>query len=104
MLGPSVSPPGWMLTMCTFPPLTAELFGQKYLGANYGFIAIGFSIGAIVSSQIGGHFKNLAAHDISLMFPAFVITSGCALGGIGMVLAMKRIIKRQNARAATETS
>jgi len=83
--------------LCSYPPLTAELFGPKFLAANYGFVMLGFSAGAIISSQIGGYFKNLAAYDISRMFPAFVITSICATAAIGMILVMKGIMKRQNA-------
>jgi len=72
-----------------FPALTADLFGPKHMASNYGFVLLGFGIGAIVSSQIAGHFKNLAVDDINRMFPAFVIASCCAAAGIILMLILK---------------
>ena len=79
--------------LSTFPSLTADTFGAKHMATNYGFVLLGFGAGAIVSSQIAGYYKNIAADDISLMFPAFVIASCCAAIGIVMVLVLKRITK-----------
>ena len=73
----------------TFPSLTADLFGPKHMAANYGFVLLGFGAGAIISSQIAGYYKNVAANDINLMFPAFVIASCCAAAGIVMMLILK---------------
>ncbi|MCL2388938.1 MAG: MFS transporter [Elusimicrobia bacterium] len=75
----------------TYPSLTANLFGPKYLATNYGILLLGFSIGAILSSIIAGHYRNIAqtAGDINLMFPAFVIASLCAVGGIVMMVILK---------------
>jgi OFA family oxalate/formate antiporter-like MFS transporter len=78
--------------MSVFPALTADLFGAKNLATNYGFVLLGFGAGAIISSQIAGYFKNVAeasGNDITLMFPAFVIASCCAAGGIVMIFALK---------------
>jgi len=83
--------------LSTFPSLTADTFGAKHMATNYGFILLGFGGGAIISSQIAGYYKDLAADDISLMFPAFVIASCCALAGIIMVFSLKRIAKRSKA-------
>jgi len=80
--------------LSTFPSLTADLFGAKYMAANYGFVLLGFGCGAIISSQIAGYYKNLAANDIDLMFPAFVIASCCAAAGIVMMLILKAISKK----------
>jgi OFA family oxalate/formate antiporter-like MFS transporter len=56
---------------------------------------LGFGIGAIISSQIAGHYRNLAAvnDNINLMFPAFVIASVCAFTGILFMLVIKRTMK-----------
>jgi len=82
----------------TFPSLTADLFGPKNMAANYGFVLLGFGAGAIISSQIAGHFRNIAAeaNDIGLMFPAFVIASCFAAAGIIMMLILKKMKKRTN--------
>ena len=81
--------------LSNMPSLTADLFGAKHMATNYGFVLIGFGIGAIASSQIAGHYKNLAANDISLMFPAFVIASCCAIIGIVLMLVLKAIRKKE---------
>ncbi|MCL2517816.1 MAG: OFA family MFS transporter [Oscillospiraceae bacterium] len=80
----------------TFPSLTADLFGPKNMAMNYGFVLLGFGAGAIISSQIAGYFKNIAAEDINLMFPAFVIASCCATAGIVMMLVLRAVNKRTN--------
>jgi len=79
--------------LSNFPSLTADLFGAKYMATNYGFVLLGFGAGAVISSQIAGYYKNIsvAASDISLMFPAFVIASCCAVAGIIMMLVLKKI-------------
>jgi len=74
----------------TFPSLTADLFGAKYMAANYGFVLLGFGAGAIISSQIAGHYKNIAVLDINLMYPAFIIASCCAAFGIVLMVILKR--------------
>jgi OFA family oxalate/formate antiporter-like MFS transporter len=78
----------------TFPTLTSDLFGGKHLATNYGFVLLGFGIGAIISQQIAGHYRNIAANDISLMFPAFVIASCGAAAGILMLLVLRAMNKR----------
>jgi len=85
--------------LSTYPSLTADTFGAKYMATNYGFVLLGFGAGAIISSQIAGYYKNVAEKDISLMFPAFVIASCCAIAGIIMMLVMKYINKRNTKNA-----
>ena len=77
----------------TFPSLTADLFGAKHMAVNYGFVLLGFGVGAIVSSQIAGYYKNIAADDISLMFPAFVIASCCAAAGVIIMLILRKLCR-----------
>ena len=67
-----------------FPALTADFWGAKNLGTNYGIIMAGFGLGAVISSYIAGYYKNLAANDLSLMFPAFIIASVSA--GIAAII------------------
>ena len=77
--------------LSTFPSLTADTFGAKYMATNYGFVLLGFGAGAILSSQIAGYYKNIAADNINLMFPAFVIASCCAFAGIVMMFILKKV-------------
>jgi len=76
------------------PSLTADLFGAKHMATNYGFVLLGFGSGAIISSQIAGYYKNVAAEDINLMFPAFVIASCCAALGIVLMLILRAVNKK----------
>ena len=80
--------------LSNFPSLTADIFGAKNMAANYGLVLLGFGIGAIISSQIAGYFKNIAADNINLMLPAFIIASGFAFFGVGMMFVLKAINKR----------
>lgn len=79
--------------LSTFPAFTADLFGAKYNATNYGIVLLGFGVGAVVSSYVAGYFKNVAATDINLMFPAFVIASAAAVLAI-VSIALIRPIKR----------
>ena len=79
--------------LSNFPALTADIFGAKHVATNYGFVLLGFGAGAIISSQIAGHFRNIAADDINLMFPAFIIASVCAAAGLIMMLVLKKMTK-----------
>ena len=76
--------------LSTFPAFTADLFGPRHMATNYGMVLIGFGIGAVVSSYVAGHFKNVAAQDINLMFPAFVIAAIAAVLGILLLLVLKK--------------
>jgi OFA family oxalate/formate antiporter-like MFS transporter len=80
--------------LSTFPALVGDLFGARHFATNYGIVLLGFGIGAVVSSQIAGYYKNIAKDDIGLMFPAFVIASCCAALGIVMMLILKAMKKR----------
>ena len=82
--------------LSNFPSLTADTFGTKYMSSNYGIVLLGFGTGAIVASQIAGYYNNLAsqAGNIDLMFPAFLIASACAVAGIVMMLAFKKLSGR----------
>jgi len=82
--------------LSTFPALTSDIFGPKNMATNYGIVLCGFGAAAILGSQIGGYFKNVAACDINLMFPAFVIVSCCAVVAIGMILILKKKIAKSN--------
>ena len=77
--------------LSVFPAFTSDLFGAKYTATNYGIVLIGFGIGAIASSYIAGYYKNVAATDINLMFPAFVIASVAAIIAILLTIMIKPV-------------
>ena len=78
-----------------FPALTADLFGAKNMSTNYGMVLLGFGVGAVASSFISGHYKNIASQNIDLMFPAFVIAAVCAFVAAGFMLLLKNMQKKE---------
>ncbi|MCL2720767.1 MAG: OFA family MFS transporter [Treponema sp.] len=81
--------------LSNFPSLTADLFGPKHMSTNYGFVLLGFGLGAIISSQIAGYYRDIAKNDIDLMFPAFLIASCCAVAAIILMTILKVLRKRE---------
>jgi OFA family oxalate/formate antiporter-like MFS transporter len=88
-----------------FPPLTADTFGTKYLGVNYGVVLLGFGAGAIAASQVAGYFYRLAeqADDINKMLPAFIIASAAAVTGIVLIVVLKLLKKKKFEKQSAET-
>lgn len=77
----------------TFPALTADYFGSKHVAMIYGMVLLGFGIGAVLSSFVGGYFIDAARAadpsviDINVLFKAFIIASGSSvIGAIIMFL------------------
>jgi OFA family oxalate/formate antiporter-like MFS transporter len=69
------------------------------MATNYGVVLLGFGAGAIIASQVAGHYKNIsqaAGNDIRLMFPAFIIASCCAVAGIVMMLTLKWLRRKKS--------
>jgi OFA family oxalate/formate antiporter-like MFS transporter len=84
----------------TFPAITADYFGTKNVGMNYGLVLFGFGVGAVASSYIGGYFKDIARNDIKLMFPAFIIAAAASIAGAIIMLLIK-YPKDKNKEAAS---
>lgn len=85
-----------------FPALTADFWGPRNMGVNYGIVLLGFGIGAIASSYIAGYYRNLAnivevvdgvnkvvGTDLAKMQPAFIIASAAAVLGIVFMFLLK---------------
>lgn len=81
--------------LSNYAALTADYFGQKNMAVNYGFVLLGFGVGAVVSSFVAGHYKNLAAQDIKLMFPAFIISAAAAGVAIVLIALLKPIKSKE---------
>ncbi len=80
--------------LSTFPSLTAEAFGPKYVATNYGMVLIGFGAAAVISSYIAGYFLDLAAGDMDKMFPAFAIAAACSALGVVIMIYIKNRLKK----------
>jgi len=85
--------------LSNYPALTSDLFGSKFMGANYGFVLIGFGVGAILASQIAGHFANIAQYydDISRLSPAFMFAAAFAALAIGILIILRLLDKKRRA-------
>jgi len=73
-----------------FPAITADFFGNKTVGRNYGLIFFAYGIAGILGPQIAGYFKDAAkgASDPSAWLTPFVIAGvACLLGTVIILLA-----------------
>jgi OFA family oxalate/formate antiporter-like MFS transporter len=86
--------------LSNFPALTADTFGPKNVSVNYGCVLLGFGAGAIASQFIAGYYRDVAkvADDISQMLPAFIIASVCAAVGIGLLLLVRVLQKKESSQ------
>jgi OFA family oxalate/formate antiporter-like MFS transporter len=80
--------------LSNFPAITADMFGARHMATNYGMVLLGFGVGAVISSYVAGYYKNIAANDITLMFPAFIIAAVCA--GVAILLVLPLKMKKSN--------
>lgn len=73
-----------------FPAVTADFFGVKNVGGNYGMVFFAYGIAGIAGPQIAGLFKDMAkgATDPSAWLTPFIIAGiGCLVGAVIMFLA-----------------
>jgi OFA family oxalate/formate antiporter-like MFS transporter len=70
-----------------FPALTADYFGNKNLGNNYGWMFTAYGIAGILGPQLAGWFKDSAAGSgapIVWMTPFIIAGVACILGAVIM--------------------
>jgi MFS family permease len=72
-----------------FPAVTADFFGNKNVGRNYGLVFFAYGIAGIVGPQLAGVFKDAAkgATDPSAWLTPFIIAGvACLIGAVIMIL------------------
>ena len=72
-----------------FPAATADYFGSKHIGANYGWMFTAYGIGGILGPIMAGLFKDIGAErGLAAWQPAFVIGAiACLIAAIlGLML------------------
>lgn len=81
--------------MGTFPSITADFYGPKYVSVNYGLIFLAYSIGAIVGPRLAAVVVQTTGGSYQLAF----IVSGilCAIGAV-----MAIVLKAPKAPESTE--
>ncbi len=73
-----------------FPAATADFFGNKTVGKNYGFVFFAYGIAGIAGPQIAGLFKDAAqgAETPQAWLTPFIIAGiACILGAVTILLA-----------------
>ena len=73
-----------------FPAATADFFGNKNVGLNYGWVFLAYGVAGIAGPQIAGYFKDAAkgATDASAWLTPFMIAGvACIIGGIVIMMA-----------------
>lgn len=68
-----------------FPALTADYWGLKFMGVNYGMVLLGFGVGAVASSYVAGYFKDLTGGFAT----PFIVASIAAFLGAVLVFFLK---------------
>ncbi|MBN2498121.1 MAG: OFA family MFS transporter [Deltaproteobacteria bacterium] len=72
-----------------FPAVTADYFGNKNVGLNYGWVFLSYGVAGIAGPQIAGYFKDAAqgAADASAWLTPFMIAgAACIAGALIMLL------------------
>jgi MFS family permease len=71
-----------------FPAITADYFGNKEVGRNYGWIFSAYGVAGIVGPLLAGIFKDAAAggaSPIGWMTPFLIAGVSCLIGGVIML-------------------
>jgi MFS family permease len=78
-----------------FPSITADYFGNKNVGLNYGYILLGFAVAALVGPQIAGYFRDAAkvAGDPTAWLAPFLIAGCICIGGCIVTMLLKPPVK-----------
>ena len=53
-----------------FPSATADLFGSKYIGANYGWVFCAYGLGGIVGPMLAGIVRDHTGNFLYALVPA----------------------------------
>ncbi|MBN1162973.1 MAG: OFA family MFS transporter [Candidatus Krumholzibacteriota bacterium] len=66
-----------------FPAATADFFGNKNVGTNYGWVFLAYGVAGIAGPQIAGYFKDAAratgGADVSAWLTPFMVAGICCL-------------------------
>ena len=78
-----------------FPAVTADLFGDKNVGSNYGWVFTAYGLAGIAGPLLAGYFKDAAqlSADPSVWMTPFIIAGAvCLLGAV--IMSMTKRPKR----------
>lgn len=83
--------------MGIFPSITADVFGAKNLGMNYGIIFTAWGAAGYVGPRMAGHFKEINKGDYT---QAFLIAAGLSVIGILLTYIVQYKKKKATASVA----
>jgi MFS transporter, OFA family, oxalate/formate antiporter len=73
-----------------FPVATAETFGAKNVGKNYGWVFLAYGMAGIVGPIMAGYFKDMGAErGVEAWLPAFVISGVLCLVAAALVARVR---------------
>lgn len=75
-----------------FPAATADFFGNKNVGPNYGWVFLAYGVAGIAGPQVAGYFKDVAKGDVGAWLTPFIIAGvSCLVAAvIGLFLKPPR--------------
>jgi MFS family permease len=75
-----------------FPAITADYFGNKNVGSNYGWMFTAYGVAGLAGPLLAGYFKDAAqgAIDPSVWMAPFIIAGVVCLLGAGIMLMIRR--------------
>jgi len=75
-----------------FPAITADYFGNKNVGSNYGWMFTAYGVAGLAGPLLAGYFKDAAqgAAQPSVWMTPFIIAGGvCLLGAVIMAFTTR---------------
>ena len=72
-----------------FPTATADFFGNKNVGTNYGWVFLSYGVAGIAGPQIAGYFKDHAMGDVTAWMTPFIIAGVACLFAAVLSLTLK---------------
>lgn len=82
-----------------FPAITADLFGTKNLGVNYGFVFTSWGAGGVFGGMLGGIARDLTGTYLT----AFIIAAVLCLVGLCLTFILKPVSQKEKAAAVKPT-
>lgn len=84
-----------------FPSITADMFGSKNLGMNFGMIFTAFGVAAYVGPRLASYFKEINQGDYT---QAFLVAAGLSVIGIMLTFVAQYKMKKHVAVTAKQVT
>lgn len=72
-----------------FPTTTAEFFGTKTVGQNYGYVFTAYGIGGVIGPMMAGYFRDSGGSGVESWYPAFIIAGVLCVVAVVMAVMLK---------------